>query len=137
MLLWFNFWRKQLVTAQGRFMSDSYHSIFDEHIRWIWSIINIGVRMSLCFIKTLVTRQVSPRPIFNGDAIRTSLLAFLLCKKLWVKVWPVHRSCAVRTLKLRAMLRVLEMMMIIIITIIIIIIIIIHGDYDCIGSSQM
>ena len=34
------------------------------------------------------------------------------------------------------MLRVLEMI-IIIITIIIIIIIIIHGDYDCIGSSQM
>ena len=26
-----------------------------------------------------------------------------------VKVWPVHRSCAVRTLKLRAMLRVVEM----------------------------
>ena len=26
-----------------------------------------------------------------------------------VKVWPVHRSCAVRTLKLRVMLRVLEM----------------------------
>ena len=41
-----------------------------------------------------------------------------------------------RTLKLCAMLRVLEMI-IIIITIIIIIIIIIHGDYDCIGSSQM
>ena len=40
-----------------------------------------------------------------------------------------------RTLKLRAMLRVLEM--IIIIITIIIIIIIIHGDYDCIGSSQM
>ena len=34
------------------------------------------------------------------------------------------------------MLRVFEMI-IIIITIIIIIIIIIHGDYDCIGSSQM
>ena len=45
-----------------------------------------------------------------------------------------------RTLKLRAMLSVLEMMIIIIIItiiIIIIIIIIIHGDYDCIGSSQM
>ena len=43
-----------------------------------------------------------------------------------------------RTLKLRAMLRVLEMIIIIItIIIIIIIIIIIHGDYDCIGSSQM
>lgn len=27
---------------------------------------------------------------------------------MWVKVWPVHRSYAVRTLKLRAMLRVLE-----------------------------
>ena len=40
-----------------------------------------------------------------------------------------------RTLKLRAMLSVLEM--IIIIITIIIIIIIIHGDYDCIGSSQM
>ena len=25
-----------------------------------------------------------------------------------VKVWPAHRSCAMRTLKLRAMLRVLE-----------------------------
>ena len=35
------------------------------------------------------------------------------------------------------MLSVLEMMMIIITIIIIIIIIIIHGDYDCIGSSQM
>ena len=34
------------------------------------------------------------------------------------------------------MLSVLEMI-IIIITIIIIIIIIIHGDYDCVGSSQM
>ena len=43
-----------------------------------------------------------------------------------------------RTLKLRAMLRVFEMIIIIItIIIIIIIIIIIHGDYDCIGSSQM
>ena len=41
-----------------------------------------------------------------------------------------------RTLKLRAMLRVLEMIIIIII-IITSIIIIIHGDYDCIGSSQM
>ena len=64
------------------FMSGSYHSIFDEHIRWIWSIISIGVRMSLCFIKTLVTRQVSPRPIFNGNTIRTSFLAFLLCNSL-------------------------------------------------------
>ena len=35
------------------------------------------------------------------------------------------------------MLRVLEMIIIIITIIIIIIIIIIHGDYDCIGSSQM
>ena len=36
------------------------------------------------------------------------------------------------------MLRVFEMIIIIItIIIIIIIIIIIHGDYDCIGSSQM
>ena len=42
-----------------------------------------------------------------------------------------------RTLKLRAMLRVFEMIIIIITIIIIIIIIIIHGDYDCIGSSQM
>ena len=42
-----------------------------------------------------------------------------------------------RTLKLRAMLSVLEMIIIIITIIIIIIIIIIHGDYDCIGSSQM
>ena len=35
------------------------------------------------------------------------------------------------------MLSVLEMIIIIITIIIIIIIIIIHGDYDCIGSSQM
>ena len=41
-----------------------------------------------------------------------------------------------RTLKLRAMLSVLEMMMIIITIIIIIIIIIINEDYDCIGSPQ-